>query len=78
MLGRLQMSSHSSVAAIKDLGEVYCSRLFLHKYCYSNRKLENWALNLIRGNYSNLDGMDPKDCMMMPADRVLQIDQCQT
>ena len=78
MLGRLQMSSHSSVAAVKDLGKVYGSRPFPHKYRYSNRKLEDWALNLIRGNYSNLDGMDPKDCMMMPADRVLQIGQCQT
>lgn len=77
MLGRLQMSSHSSIAAIKDLGKVYGSRLLLYKYCYSNRKLEDWALNLIRSNYSNLDGMDPKDCMMMPADGVLQIGQCQ-
>ena len=78
MLGRLQMSSHSSVAAIQNLGKVYYSRLFLHEYRYSNRKLEDWALDLIRSNYPNLDGMDAKDCMMIPADRVLQIAQCQT
>ncbi|OCL04287.1 FabD/lysophospholipase-like protein [Glonium stellatum] len=78
MLGRLQMSSQSAVAAIKDLGKVYGNSLSIHRYRYSSRKLENWAQNLIRDKYPNLDGMDPKDCMMMPADRILRIDQCQT